>query len=81
MFQAKVYVILKESILDPQGTAVENVLSHLDYKQIQNVRIGKMIQLDIDESDKAMAEQNIKEICEKILTNPVIENYTYEIEG
>ncbi len=79
--QAKVFVTLKETVLDPQGTAVKKALGNLDYQNVQDVRIGKMILLQIDETDKAKAEAQVKEMCEKILSNPVIENYTYELEG
>lgn len=81
MFQAKVYVTLKESILDPKGTAVKKALKNLEYDNIQEVRIGKVIQLQIDGSDRDKVEVQLKQMCENILTNPVIENYTYELEG
>jgi len=81
MFHAKVYVTLKESILDPQGTAVKKALSNLEYDNIREVRIGKVIHLQIDESDRIKAEAQLKEMSDKLLTNPIIENYTYELEG
>ena len=81
MFQARIYVTLKESILDPQGAAVKHALNNMNYGNIGTVRMGKMIQFDIEESDKSTAENQLKEMCEKILTNPVIENYSYELNG
>ncbi len=79
MYQAKVYITLKESILDPQGTAVKGALKNLEYQNIPELRIGKYIQLQIDESEQSLAEKQLKEMCEKILSNPIIENYSYEL--
>ncbi len=79
MYQAKVYITLKESILDPQGTAVKGALENLKYQNIPELRIGKYIQLQIDETDLSRAESQLKEMCEKILSNPIIENYSYDL--
>ena len=61
--------------------AVINALNHLGFKNIQNVRIGKLIEFEIAESDKSVAAQKIEEACRKLLANPVIEDFTYEITG
>ncbi|MDH5682222.1 MAG: phosphoribosylformylglycinamidine synthase subunit PurS [Spirochaetota bacterium] len=79
MLTAKVYVTLKDSILDPQGVAVKEGLHNLQYQNVDNVRIGKFITLTFSESDKNKAEEQLKTMCEKLLANTVIENYTYEI--
>ena len=79
MHTAKVYVTLKDSILDPQGVAVKEGLHNLQYQNVENVRIGKFITLTFSESDKNKAEEQLKIMCEKLLANTVIENYTYEI--
>jgi phosphoribosylformylglycinamidine synthase len=79
--KAVINVRLKKGILDPQGKTVNNALDHLGFKNIQNVRIGKLIELEIAESDKAIAAQKIEEACRKLLANPVIEDFTYEITG
>jgi phosphoribosylformylglycinamidine synthase len=79
MYKVKVYVTLKESVLDPQGTAVKNSLNSLNYKEIADVRIGKYMELVIDKSDRNIDEV-INEVCDKLLANPVIENYRYEVE-
>lgn len=79
MYKVKVYVTLKESVLDPQGTAVKNSLNSLNYKEIADVRIGKYMELVIDKSDRDIDEV-INEVCDKLLANPVIENYRYEVE-
>ena len=79
--KAVINVRLKKGILDPQGKTVNNALNHLGFKNIQNVRIGKLIEFEIAESDKSIAAQKIEEVCRKLLANPVIEDFTYEITG
>jgi len=77
--KAKVYVTLKKSVLDPQGKAVQHALSTMGFNEIKDVRMGKFIELELDGSDKAKAEQKIKSICEKLLANTVIEEFRYEL--
>lgn len=79
MFKVKVYVTLKESVIDPQGTAAKKALQTLQYKEITEVRIGKYIELTVEKSDKSV-EQVVKEACEKLLVNENVEDYRYEIE-
>jgi phosphoribosylformylglycinamidine synthase subunit PurS len=79
MYKVKVFVTLKESVLDPQGTAVKNSLNSLNYKEIADVRIGKYMELIVDKSDRDIDEV-VNEVCDKLLANPVIENYRYEVE-
>ena len=74
-----IFVTLKPSILDPQGKAVNNTLHSLGYEKISNVRVSKMIQLEIDSTDKKEIEVQIEEICDKVLANPNIETYYYNI--
>ncbi|SDX96495.1 phosphoribosylformylglycinamidine synthase [Evansella caseinilytica] len=79
MYEVKVFVTLKEAVLDPQGSAVKNSLHHLGYEGVEDVRIGKVLTLRIDSSaDKV--EAVVQEMCEKLLANTVIEDYRYEIE-
>ncbi|WP_273852760.1 phosphoribosylformylglycinamidine synthase subunit PurS [Guptibacillus spartinae] len=78
MYKVKVYVTLKESVLDPQGSAVKNSLHSLSYQEVEDVRIGKYMELTVKDTENL--DQRIKEICEKLLANTVIEDYTYEIE-
>ncbi|MBN2366013.1 MAG: phosphoribosylformylglycinamidine synthase subunit PurS [Calditrichaeota bacterium] len=73
-------VRLKSGILDPQGKTVNNALHHLGLTSVQNVRIGKLIEFNMEEIDREKAVQNIEEACRKLLANPVIEDYSYEIE-
>lgn len=79
MYKVKVYVTLKESVLDPQGSAVKNSLQSLNYKEISDVRIGKYMELLVEKSERDV-EAVVKEVCNKLLANPVIEDYRYEIE-
>lgn len=79
MYKVKVFITLKESVLDPQGTAVKNSLHSLTYNEVSDVRIGKYIELTIDKTDRDL-DQLVKEMCEKLLANMVIENYRYEVE-
>ncbi|MCQ6280536.1 phosphoribosylformylglycinamidine synthase subunit PurS [Bacillus sp. EB600] len=79
MFKVKVYVTLKESVLDPQGTAVKHSLNSLNYKEIADVRIGKYMELTVEKSDRDLDEV-INDVCSKLLANPVIEDYRYEVE-
>ena len=75
----KVYVTLKDSISDPQGTAIQGALAKKGYDGVQSVRIGKLIELEISDRPKAEAKQTVEEMCEKLLANTVIEQYTIEI--
>lgn len=79
--KAKVYVTLKKGVLDPQGKAVLHSLHDMGYGEVGEVRMGKMIELNLDGSDGATAEGRLKEMCEKLLANTVIESYRFEIEG
>lgn len=79
MYKVKVYVTLRESVLDPQGSAVKGSLHQLNYHEVKDVRIGKYMELTIDKSVIDL-DQTVKEICEKLLANTVIEDYRYEVE-
>lgn len=79
MIKAKIFVTLKEGILDPQGRAVQQSLQTLGFSSVDNVRIGKFLEVDVQETEKASAETQIKSMCDKLLANPVIENYRYEL--
>lgn len=79
MFEVKVYVTLKEGVLDPQGSAVQNSLHHLGFTGVEAVRIGKVMNLKI-EGTKENVDAQVQDMCGKLLANPVIEDYRYEIE-
>ena len=79
MYKVKVFVTLRESVLDPQGKAVTNSLNSLNYKEVADVRIGKYMELTIEKSERDINEV-VNEICTNLLANPVIEDYRYEVE-
>ncbi|MGM0411205.1 MAG: phosphoribosylformylglycinamidine synthase subunit PurS [Bacillota bacterium] len=80
-WEIKVETKLKESILDPQGQAVSSGLEALGYKNVDDVHVGKYIELTIDDvSDKKEVEKQVEEMCERLLANPVIEDYSFQIE-
>lgn len=78
--KAIVYVDLKTGVLDPQGKAISETLTRLGFDEVQDARIGKRIELELgDVSDKGVAEARVKEMCEKLLANTVIERYRIEL--
>ena len=77
--KAKVIITLKTGVLDPQGKAIEGALEGLGFSGVDNVRLGKFIELDVDASSEAEARQTVEEMCDKLLANTVIENYRVEI--
>ena len=77
--KARVYVMLKTGVLDPQGEAVRHALGALGFEGVQGVRQGKVIELDLAATDKAAAEAEVQEMCEKLLANTVIESYQIEL--
>jgi phosphoribosylformylglycinamidine synthase len=78
--KVKVKVVLKDGILDPQGKAVLHAINELKFKGVHDVRIGKYIELTFNGADKSFIDKETKEICNKLLANPVMENFEYEIE-
>lgn len=79
--KATVHVTLKNGVLDPQGKAIGHALSTLGFSGVGDVRQGKVIELNLDETDAAKAEADVTAMCERLLANTVIENYTIHIEG
>ena len=77
--KARVYVTLKPGVLDPQGEAVRHALRNLGFDGVGSVRQGKMLDIDLDETDPAAAEAKLREMCEKLLANTVIEDYSVEL--
>ncbi|TVY03183.1 phosphoribosylformylglycinamidine synthase subunit PurS [Cohnella terricola] len=78
--KAKVYVTIKQNVLDPQGNAVQGALHTLGFNEVSKVRIGKYMELDLDTNDRAQAEEKLKVMCEKLLANTVVEDYRFELE-
>ncbi len=79
IMKAKIYITLKNGILDPQGRAIQQSLQTLGFDTVGEVRIGKFIEVDLCDTDRTSAGNSIKEMCEKLLANTVIEEYQYEI--
>lgn len=79
MKKVKIYVTLRESVLDPQGSAVKGALHTMGYEEVTDVRIGKYLEVVIDDSTRDL-DATVKEMCEKLLTNTVIEDYRYDVE-
>ena len=73
-------VTLKNGVLDPQGKAIEGALGSLGFSGLGHVRQGKVFDIEVDGADKAKAEADLKEMCEKLLANTVIENYTITLD-
>lgn len=81
MYLAKIKVTLRKSILDPQGKAVEHSILSLGYKNVEDTRIGKYIELKLNASTEEEAKKTANEISNKLLANPVMEDYEIEIES
>ena len=79
MIKARITVTLKNGVLDPQGKAIEHALSGLGFDGVGAVRQGKVFDVELAESDKDKAEADLKAMCDKLLANTVIENYSVAI--
>ncbi|MCH2658002.1 MAG: phosphoribosylformylglycinamidine synthase subunit PurS [Dehalococcoidia bacterium] len=77
---ARIKVTLKELVNDPQGLAVEDGLKTLGFEEISNVRVGKFIEINLNAPNEEMAREQLNEMCKKLLSNIVIENYEFELE-
>ncbi|HEX2478491.1 MAG TPA: phosphoribosylformylglycinamidine synthase subunit PurS [Geminicoccaceae bacterium] len=78
--RARVHVRLKGGVLDPQGAAISRALAQLGFAGVREVRQGKTIELQLDDTDRAEAEAKVRAMCERLLANPVIETYTVTID-
>jgi phosphoribosylformylglycinamidine synthase subunit PurS len=78
-YHAKIYVTLRPSVLDPAGTAVRSGLSHLGYDNVEQIRIGKYIELTLNADTQQAAETQLDRMCDQLLANTVIENYRFEL--
>jgi phosphoribosylformylglycinamidine synthase len=77
--KVRILVSLKPSVLDPQGQAVKNALLTLGYNAVKDVRQGKVFEIELQNIDRQTAEQLVPEIADKVLANPIIEKFTWEI--
>lgn len=78
-YQAHIYVTLRPSVLDPAGTAVQSGLEQMGYDNVEQVRIGKYVELVLTAPNEAAAHAQLNRICDQMLANPVIENYRFEL--
>ena len=80
MYLAKIFVTLKPTVNDPQGLTVKGGLHTLGFANVKSVRVGKYMEVRVDEPDEAKAGEQVKEMCSKLLANPIIENFKFELE-
>jgi phosphoribosylformylglycinamidine synthase subunit PurS len=79
--RARVFVTLKPGVLDPAGKAVEKSLHTLGFSEAHGVRLGKYVELDVQETDRTRAKERVEEMCRKLLANTVVENFKVEVDG
>jgi phosphoribosylformylglycinamidine synthase subunit PurS len=77
--KARVYVTLKRGILDPQGQAVLHALGSLGYSGVKGVRMGKLIELDLETNERTQAEADLRTMCDRLLANPITEDYRFDL--
>ncbi len=80
MYLARVYVTLKPTVNDPQGITIRGALHSLGFEDVESVRAGKYLEVSLAAKDRAEAEKQLTEMCRKLLANPVIEDYRFELE-
>jgi phosphoribosylformylglycinamidine synthase len=79
--KARVIVRLRPGVLDPQGTTIRRALEGLGFPEVRDLRVGKILEMTLDESDPDRARARLDEMCRKLLANPVVEDYSCELEG
>ena len=80
MYLARIYVTLKSAVNDPQGQTVLGSLKHMGFAEVNDVRIGKYLEVKIDETQRSRAESRVADMCNKLLSNPVIEEFRFDLE-
>lgn len=81
MTRVEVFIQLKPGLLDPQGETLTHALESLGHRGVSELRVGKWITFRLDQSDRATAEREVEEMCERLLANPVIERFQYRLDG
>ena len=79
MYLAKIYITLKPTVNDPQGLTIKGGLHTLGFNSVESVRAGKYMEIKLEEVDRTEAEEQVKEMCRKLLSNPIIEDFRFEI--
>lgn len=77
--RARIEVVLKNGVFDPQGKTIVNALHHLEHHSVKEVKVGKVFYVDLDENDQATAESNLNKMADELFANPIIEDFTIEI--
>ena len=80
MYLVRVFISLKPTVNDPQGLTIHGALRQLGFDTVRSVRAGKYMEVGLDEADEGDAAQRVREMCDKLLANPVIEDYRFELE-
>ena len=80
MFKADIYITLKKTVADPQGLTIKHALESLNYQEVGEVRIGKIISVTLNIKDKKEAGKRLDEMCRKLLASPIIEDYSFSIK-
>ena len=80
MYLAKIYVTLKPTVNDPQGLTIKGALHNLGFTEVTSVRMGKYMEVKVEENDQNNAREQVNEMCHKLLANPVIEDYAFELK-
>jgi phosphoribosylformylglycinamidine synthase PurS subunit len=78
--RVRIFVSLKPGVLDPQGKAIERSLHSLGYAEVQDVRMGKYLEINLEQDARQTVEARVRDMCDKLLANPVIEDYRFDIE-
>lgn len=81
MVKADIYITLKKTVADPQGLTIKHALDSLNYQEVKEVRIGKIISVTLNIKDKKEAEKRLDEMCRQLLASPIIEDYHYKIKN
>jgi len=79
--EAEIYITLKKTVADPQGLTIRHALNSLGYRDVEEVRMGKLVTVKLNSKDKAGAEEKVDQMCKKLLANPIIEDYKFKIKG
>jgi phosphoribosylformylglycinamidine synthase len=79
MFNVKIYITLKKQVLDPQGKIIKNALHSFGFLEVEECRIGKYVELKVNAKSKDAAKKRVKLMCEKLLSNPIIEDFEFDI--
>ena len=80
MLEAEIYITLKKTVSDPQGLTIKHALESLGYQNLEEVRVGKLVTVKLISKDKKKAKQKLDEMCQKLLANPIIEDYNLKIK-